>query len=250
MNSLLAYTIKLPQFEGPFDLLIFFIERDELDIYDIPISKITEDFLNYIRTMESLNIDMASEFIVMAATLMQIKARMLLPRKEFNEQGEEIDPRQQLIDRLIEYKKYKDLVPEFQSLELERSKKKIRGNVKVELRSLVERAQGSSEMENLNLYKLMEVFHQLMQKHENTKNKKKAVILRFDYNLRDEKKSLRKRLASFKKMRFEKIFDVCKDRIHAIVLFLAMLDMINEQAVAITQGEGLNNFWIESKSLA
>lgn len=245
---LVSYTIKLPQFEGPFDLLIFFIERDELDIYNIPISKITEDFLNYIRTMESLNIDMASEFIVMAATLMQIKARMLLPRKELTPEGEEIDPRQQLIDRLIEYKKFKDLIPEFQILEAERNKKKPRGNIKTELKSLIKRAQDSSDMENINLYKLMDIFHKVMQRHEQTKNKKKAVILRFDYNMKEEKKTLKERLFRLKKMRFEKIFDHCKDRIHAIVLFLAILNMINEQSVKITQGEGLNNFWIATNA--
>ena len=83
----MTYTIKIQQFEGPFDLLLFFIERDELDIYDIPISKITDDFLSYVREMESMNIDLASEFILVAATLMRIKAKMLLPRKELDEQG-------------------------------------------------------------------------------------------------------------------------------------------------------------------
>ncbi|HEX5625972.1 MAG TPA: segregation/condensation protein A, partial [Saprospiraceae bacterium] len=88
-----TYTIKLQQFEGPFDLLLFFIERDELDISDIPIAKITEDFLDYIRHMESLNLDLASEFILVAATLIRIKAKMLLPRKELDENNQEIDPR-------------------------------------------------------------------------------------------------------------------------------------------------------------
>ena len=87
-----TYEIKLPQFEGPFDLLLFFIERDELDIYDIPIAKITNDFLGYMHEMKSLNFDLASEFILVAATLMRIKAKMLLPRKELDEQGNEIDP--------------------------------------------------------------------------------------------------------------------------------------------------------------
>lgn len=88
-----SYTIKLPQFEGPFDLLLFFIERDELDIYNIPIARITDDFLSYIRHMESLNVDLASEFILVAATLCRIKAKMLIPRKPVDEEGNEIDPR-------------------------------------------------------------------------------------------------------------------------------------------------------------
>lgn len=92
----MSYTIHTEAFDGPFDLLLFFIERDELDIYDIPIATITEEFLVYLKAMEALNIDLASEFILVAATLMRIKAKMLLPRKELNEHGEEVDPRTEL----------------------------------------------------------------------------------------------------------------------------------------------------------
>ena len=95
------FEVKLPLFEGPFDLLLFFIERDELDIYDIPISKITNDFLAYIQQMEQLNIEVASEFILVAATLMRIKSKMLLPRPQLDEQGNEIDPREELVRRRI-----------------------------------------------------------------------------------------------------------------------------------------------------
>src|SRR5881396_213934 len=100
-----SYQIKLPQFEGPFDLLLFFIERDELDIYNIPITKIIKDFLAFIHQQETLNIELSSEFILFISTLMRIKARMLLPRKETDAQGNEIDPRQELIDKILEYKK-------------------------------------------------------------------------------------------------------------------------------------------------
>ena len=89
-----TYQIKLPQFEGPFDLLLFFIERDELDIYNIPITKITNEFLDFIHSSEALNIDLGSEFILFISTLMRIKAKMLLPRKEVDQEGNEIDPRQ------------------------------------------------------------------------------------------------------------------------------------------------------------
>src|SRR5213076_92259 len=102
------YQIKLPQFEGPFDLLLFFIERDELDIYNIPITRITNDFLDFIHSQEALNIELSSEFILFISTLMRIKAKMLLPRKEIDAQGNEIDPREELIDKLLEYTKYKE----------------------------------------------------------------------------------------------------------------------------------------------
>ena len=103
-----SFEIKLPQFEGPFDLLLFFIERDELDIQDIPIARITDDFLNYIHQMNSLNMELASEFIFVAATLMRIKAKMLLPRYEAEEDSE-LDPKAELIRKLIEYKKFKQI---------------------------------------------------------------------------------------------------------------------------------------------
>ena len=96
-----TYQIKLPQFEGPFDLLLFFIERDELDIYNIPVAKITQEFLEYIKSLEALNIELASEFILFVSTLMRIKAKMLLPRKEIDAQGNVIDPRQELVDKII-----------------------------------------------------------------------------------------------------------------------------------------------------
>ena len=99
------FEIKLPLFEGPFDLLLFFIERDELDIYDIPIASITDDFLSYLHHLEEMNVEVASEFILVAATLMRIKAKMLLPRPTIDEEGNEIDPREELIRHLLEYKK-------------------------------------------------------------------------------------------------------------------------------------------------
>ena len=106
--------------------MLFFIERDELDIYDIPIAKITNDFLDYIHHLEKLEIEVASDFILFAATLMKIKSRMLIPRPELNESGEEIDPREELIRNLLEYKKYKSVVEELASLELEQFSKEKR----------------------------------------------------------------------------------------------------------------------------
>ena len=103
----MSFEVKIPLFEGPFDLLLFFIERDELDIYDIPISQITDNFLDYLKHLEKMNIEVASEFILVAAKLMRIKAKMLLPRPQLDEEGNEIDPREELVKHLLEYKKSK-----------------------------------------------------------------------------------------------------------------------------------------------
>src|SRR5216110_2740872 len=115
-----TYQIKLPQFEGPFDLLLFFIERDELDIYNIPITKITNEFLHFIHKSETLNIELSSEFILFISTLMRIKAKMLLPRKELDPLGNEIDPRNELIDKILEYKKFKQASAQMADMEATR----------------------------------------------------------------------------------------------------------------------------------
>ena len=104
----MTYNIQLEKFEGPLDLLLYFIRRDELDIYDIPISKITEDFIETINEWKRLNMLIAGEFIVMASTLMRIKARMMIPRVELDEDGDIIDPREELMQQLIDYKRFRE----------------------------------------------------------------------------------------------------------------------------------------------
>src|SRR5690349_22236553 len=133
-----AYQIKLPQFEGPFDLLLFFIERDELDIYNIPITNIINDFLNYIHSQENLNIELSSEFILFVSTLMRIKAKMLLPRKELDEQGNEIDPRQELVDKILEYRRFKEAAAKLAEMEAIRMLMVKRGNLQKEISAIGE----------------------------------------------------------------------------------------------------------------
>lgn len=114
------YQVRLEDFEGPLDLLLFFIRRDELDIYDIPVASITDEFLGYVRLMDEIDLDGVAEFIYMAALLISIKAKMLLPRQELDEDGEPIDPRQELVERLLEYMRFKEAALELTSLEEER----------------------------------------------------------------------------------------------------------------------------------
>ena len=154
----LSYEIKLPLFEGPFDLLLFFIERDELDIYDIPIAQITKDFLDYLKDLEHMKIEVASEFILVAATLMRIKAKMLLPRPQLDEEGNEIDPREELVAHLLEYKKYKSIIGDLASLEEGRLAQERRGNLANELKLLSQGSDVEAEMQDLDLYKLLKVF--------------------------------------------------------------------------------------------
>ena len=133
----MGFEVKIPLFNGPFDLLLFFIGRDELDIYDIPIFQITNDFLEYLAELEEMNLEVASEFILVAATLMRIKAKMLLPRPQLDEEGNEIDPRDELVKHLLEYKKYKSVVGKLSEMEEGVSQLEKRGNITNELKSLV-----------------------------------------------------------------------------------------------------------------
>src|SRR5450432_115063 len=141
------YQISLPQFEGPFDLLLFFIERDELDIYNIPITKITNEFLEFIHKSEALNIELSSEFILFISTLMRIKAKMLLPRKELDEQGQEIDPRMELINKVLEYKRFKEASAQMAEMEALRMLMVRRGNLHKELSNIGEEAGEGTEIQ-------------------------------------------------------------------------------------------------------
>ena len=244
MNQNGTFTIRLDKFEGPFDLLLFFIERDELDIYDIPISKITVEFLDYIRQAQTLNIDLASEFIVVAATLMRIKAKILLPRKQIDEQGNEIDPRDELVNRLLEYKRYKSVLDEMRQLEEARAQREERGNVSQELKDIAVKALVDSELESVTLYKLLRVFERMMQQYETEKNKPVHKIYTYAYSIESQRDYIFAVLKEQEKTDFTLLFGGLDNRIHAIVTFLALLELLNMQLIEIIQGEGINNFWI------
>ena len=241
----MSYEIKLPLFEGPFDLLLFFIERDEIDIMDIPISKITNDFFEYISDLESMNIEVASEFIVVAATLMRIKSKMLLPRLSLDEEGNEIDPREELVEHLIEYKKYKSVISEFSDLEDSRLSKKIRGNLESEVGTIAERAKVESELQDIDLYKLLVVFQNVLSKYENEKNKPKHQIFEYPYTITEQKKFLINLLKSKSKISFIRLVEDNPLKILVIYNFLALLELIQESKIKLSLGNGMNNFWIQ-----
>lgn len=244
-----TYEIKLPQFEGPFDLLLFFIERDELDIYDIPISRITDDFLLYIHSMERLNVEVASEFILVAATLMRIKAKMLLPRKDLDpETGKEIDPREELVNRLIEYKKYKEATEALRKLEEDRQSITRRGNATHENREIASMFETEFEMQSLTMFRLLKAFQNVLDRMERERNKVVHTVETPPYTLAGEKMLLFEKLKAGGQQAFEAVFEGVENRVHAIFVFLAILESIQEQKIKITVGEGYNNFWLELAS--
>lgn len=245
MSANTTFTIKLPVFEGPFDLLLFFIERDELDIYNIPIATITDDFLAYIHDMEAMNIDLASEFIVVAATLMRIKAKMLLPRKPVDDEGNEIDPRAELVDRLMEYKRYKEVLDDFRRLEEIRAFMNPRGYAEVEMKGFADQAMADASLESVTLYRLLRVFERLVSRMEEAKKAKRVhTVYNFNYTIQDQRNYLKNLVQTSGKADFEVVFLTLENRIHAVVTFLALLELLNAQEISLVQGEGFNNFWL------
>lgn len=238
------FEITLPQFKGPFDLLLFFIERDELDIYDIPIHNITTDFLNYIHQMREFNMEVASEFILVAATLMKIKAQMLLPRKQIDEEGNEIDPRKELIQKILEYKQYKEISEYLHNLEEEQSRKVKRTAASEELKAIAEMHRTELEMESLNVSKLFKVFEKLLHQKKLREDDTKHEIASIQYSIAEEKEAILSNLNRNGQMEFERIFETINTRLHAIYHFLAVLELVQEARIRITIGNGMNNFWI------
>ncbi len=186
------------------------------------------------------------EIILVAATLMRIKAKMLIPRKELDDEGNEIDPREELAQKLIEYKKYKSILEEMSALEENRHFRHIRGNATAELRHIAEKALVDIELESLNLYKLLQTFQQLMKKYEDEQNKPKHQIVKFDYSIEDQQQYILNKIPKGKKIAFEKIFLTLENRTHAIVTFIALLELLNLQTIELIQGEGINNFWLST----
>ncbi|MFN4974683.1 MAG: segregation and condensation protein A [Bacteroidota bacterium] len=239
------YQIKLEQFEGPFDLLLFFIERDELDIYNIPITRIINDFLDFIHQSEKLNIELSSEFILFVSTLMRIKARLLLPRKELDASGNEIDPRQELIDKILEYKKFKEAAVKMAEMEAERMLMIKRGNLQKELSLLGEEAAEGTEIQNITLFKLMKSFEKVMQRVQDRQNRPVHTVVPYNYTMEGSRDYILDLLSREKMVSFEKIFEVCDNKIHAIFLFLSILELAQQKYMRLSVGSGMNNFIVE-----
>jgi len=242
-----SFEIKLPQFEGPFDLLLFFIERDELDIHDIPIARITDDFLNYLHQMASLNMEIASEFIFVAATLMRIKAKMLLPRYEVDEAGNEIDHKEDLIRKLIEYKKFKEICQELHPYEDERFKQEKRGNITHDLEQVEKVALPGEELQELSLYKLMMVYERLTKNYEERAREVTHTIVQYPYTIEKQKAAINQLLKINKMLDFKAIAGSSDNKVHFVYNFLAVLEMLQQELIDIQVGLGYNNFFVTTR---
>lgn len=243
----IGFEIKLPEFEGPFDLLLFFIERDEINIHDISISKITNDFLCYIQHMQSLNMAVASEFIYVAATLMRIKAKTLLPKPFIDEEGNEVDLKQDLIQKLIAYKQFKDVCIELGKFEDQRFLREKRGNIDRDLKSAAQVQAYTEELSSFDLFKLMQAYEKVM---KNSLQKADAImhtVHQYPYTIEKQKKAISVLLELNERLDFRSIAQHSENKIQFVYNFLAILEMLQQELLELELGLGYNNFWIKTK---
>ncbi len=241
------FEIRLPVFEGPFDLLLFFIKRDELDIRDIPIARITHDFLDYIHQLEALDMEVASEFILMAATLIRIKAKILLPsvQKE-NGESEEVDPREELVRQLLEYKRYKDAAEFFEAMESNMLQRHKRDGASAEAAQIAEEILGvEADLQDVDLYRLLMVYQRVLKRQAGRIPPPEHKITPYPYSVEQQKQYLLNWLDREDSISFERIIADGKNRILLIFNFLAILELVQLQKIRIHIMEGYNNFIIK-----
>jgi segregation and condensation protein A len=232
------YKIKLDQFEGPLDLLLFFIKRDELDIYDIPISKITKEFLEYVNLIKELDLEIAGDFILMASTLMQIKARMLLPR-ELDEKGEEIDPRTELIQALLEYKRYKEMSEELSFFESVQRKLKYRGNFDADV--VVRPPDFDILLKNVSIYDLTKAFKKAL---EGAVIEPIHQITRVNVSIDEQIEFIFSKFEDKQEIHFLTLVEKMREKIRIVVTFIALLELVKMNTIGIKESPNYNDFVI------
>lgn len=238
------YRVKLKNFEGPLDLLLFFIKRDELDIYNIPISYITEQFLEYIRLMEELDLDVASEFILMASMLMSIKAKMMLPKADSDEdEMDENDPRYALVQRLLEYKRYKEMAEKMSDIEEESQKRYYRRHYKVDQ---VQKQASGEALQDVTMFDLMAAFKKVLSdiKKQNLVHH----VEKINVTIEQQTEYVLERLHQGGRTSFRQICTELNNRSKVVVTFLAVLEMLKEQQINLyVENDDPTDFYLDLK---
>jgi len=232
----MSYNIKIETFEGPFDLLLHLVEKNQVDIYDIPITKITDQYVDYINQLKEIDLDITSEFLLMAATLIEIKSRMLLPVKKSNESlvEEEVDPRGDLVRRMLEYRKYKEISQQFRLRE--EYSNKIYSKKKEEL---IFNSNQDNTLDDIDLDELITAFNKLIlrkkagSKIESSKNMRK--IHRESVTIEERINYILNLLEESTHISFDEIFSIETSRVELITTFLAILELMKLKKIVIKQ---------------
>jgi segregation and condensation protein A len=234
-----SINIKIPLFEGPFDLLLHLIRENKIDIYDIPISLITGQYLEYIEIMKELNLEIAGDFLVMAATLIQIKSRMLLPPDEETPAEEQEDPRLNLVQRLLEYQKYKEAAGEFRTKEEEWLKIFHREPLSAE-----DEEEGELYLFDLSLFDLLDAFKKILDKAPPDV----VSITRETLTVKDKMSAIMEILEGKEAVRFEDLFRNGVARVQLIITFVSLLELIRLGLARVYQEKEFGNIWVINPS--
>ena len=237
----MEYKIVINEFEGPLDLLLHLIKESKMEITEIRIDEITKQYLDYIETMESMNLDIASEYLIMAAELIEMKSRSLLPAKQNETDEYEEDPKEKLIARLLEYKRYKEMTSLFEDLELVR--KKFYTKKPEDLRTYQEPVE-FEETYDVNL--LVEALNNLFKRKQKEKplNTK---ITKKEYSVSKRNIEIKKILLKKKQVNFEDLFDVYR-KDYVVVTFLSILDLLKKQEINVIQDNNFSSIIISIKN--
>ncbi|KPU44873.1 segregation and condensation protein A [Oxobacter pfennigii] len=230
----MPYQIKLQNFEGPFDLLFHLIEKAEVDIYDIPIAEITNQYLEYINKMRSIDLDVASEFILMAATLIQIKSKMLLPKEKNPLDGtnEDADPRAELIEKLIEYKKFKEVSGLFKESE-EKSMDIFYKNAEI-----IDDIEEDEILLNVSLNDLITAFNDIIERYKSGINEDvhlEEQLIREEFTVYDKILHIKQRLNNKNEISFSQLFISNTTKFEIVITFLALLELMRTREISIYQ---------------
>lgn len=250
MERTMGIPVKLQVFEGPLDLLLHLIDKNKIDIYDIPIVEITEQYMEYIRQMQQEDLNIVSEFMVMAATLLDIKCKMLLP-KEINEEGEEEDPRDELVQQLLEYKMYKYMSYELRDKMTEASRCVYKPEtMPKEVLDYRPPVNIEDLLGDLTLAKLQEIYRSILKKQENKRDpirSKFGKIEKEEVSLEDKTADLRKYAMEHKNFSFKKLLENQSSKIQIIVTFLSILELMKMGFIQISQEKLFDDIKIISK---
>jgi len=245
----MAIEVKLEAFEGPLDLLLHLIEKNKVDIYDIPIVIITDQYLEYVNAMQDEDLNVVSEFLVMAATLLDIKCKMLLP-KEVDENDEEIDPRAELVEKLIEYKTYKYMSQKLRDMQLYAGKSVYReANIPKEVAKYEAPVDLDKLLSGIDMQKLQEVFDSVIKRREDKIDpvrSKFGKIEKEEISLPDKISYVRKYAGSKKKFSFRQLLEKSKSKQEVIVTFLAVLELIKSGKIKVAQKHTFDDIIIDS----
>jgi segregation and condensation protein A len=233
----MPYRVQLEKFEGPLDLLLFLIKKNEVDIYDIPIADITQQYLAYLEIIEFLDLENAGEFVLMAATLIRVKAQMLLPKPEVDEEEVE-DPRAELVRRLLEYQRFKEVAAELDDLEQTQSNFYPKLNYAFDA---AEVAADETEGRNVTLYDLMAVFMDVLKR---VPPPSQHTVERIPVTIEEQSAFILDYLEKRGPAQFTDLMAQIKERIILIVTFVALLELVKSKRLQLTQNQPFSEIWI------